>query len=488
MLRRDFGMPKRKIISLVGLVFAVVLVGLGLFLVRNYVANVAMQKGNQNFNQNNYELAKAEKWYKVASIVMPKYSQAHYQLGRVYFVEGKLDKAVSEFDMTLHANPDHKRAYYMRGLAKGYKKDYAGSQADFQSFLDNFPDEWAGYVDLAWVYYEDGQYEKAREVAEKGLELFPENAWVLKGLGVAYIQLGEKDKAREVLEKALAKAEKLTVSDWQFAYPGNDPAGAKTNLAIFKNDIQEAIFSSKSVLAMEKPKYTSACAASSINICSGASCVVWNYCDGDSSGPLGGYHSNLFYVGDYTYGSLTPPEQLCSRLTPPAPVCYSNADCCAPSCATSGSYCTGTPFPDGCGGTCWGTKICDGICSATAIGSYSAVESFPRGGSLCANGTPDSSPVLGSSSTTTSTVSWHCLGVSGGASSPLCVATRVCVPTPGVFDCIEDNPNYCTTNIKTTCGTESPWHLRDTCGTASGLCKSTPCASCTNSNWREVAP
>jgi tetratricopeptide (TPR) repeat protein len=280
----------------------------------------------------------------------PKYSQAHYQLGRVYFVEGKLDRAISEFNMTLRVNSEHKRAYYMRGLAKGYKEDYVGAQADFHSFVDNFPDEWAGYVDLAWVYYEDEKYDKAREVAEKGVELFPENAWVLKGLGVAYIQLGEKEKAREVLEKAGSEAEKLTVSDWRLAYPGNDPSGAETNLAIFKSDIQEAIFSSKSVLAMERPRYTSACSASSINICSGATCTPWAYCDGDSI-----YHNPYNY-----FGVLVQPDILCSYLLPsiPSTRCYSDADCCTPNCSYGAYYCIGATYDNGCGGTCPGTVNC----------------------------------------------------------------------------------------------------------------------------------
>lgn len=362
---------KKENARLALIISGIILVGLGTFLILPYGAKLAIKKGNQNFNQQVYDLATAEKWYKIASVLVPNYSQVHYQLGRVYFVENKLDKAIWEFDKTLEANPEHKRTYYMRGLAKGYKKDYAGAQADFQSFIGNFPDEWAGYVDLAWVYYEDEQYEKARDIAEKGLALFPENAWVMKGLGVAYLELDEKDKAREILEKASVNAEKLTVKDWQLAYPGNDPSGAETNLAVFKNDIQEAIFSSKSVLAMEKPKYTSACAASSINICSGTSCVPWAYCDSDTT-----YHSatNLLYL---TYGmtSYLGAEQLCSELTPPAPRCYSDADCCTPNCSAHGSYCIGSTFSDGCGGLCPGTAICSlnppvvfgGICDANGL-------------------------------------------------------------------------------------------------------------------------
>ncbi|MFA5961054.1 MAG: tetratricopeptide repeat protein [Parcubacteria group bacterium] len=357
---------QKKIIIAVALVFILVLVG-GVGVVRFYGFDIAMQRGSQNFNQNVYDLDKAEKWYRIAVRLAPNFDTARYQLGRVYFVEGELDNAIQEFDNALRINPDQKRTHYMRGLAKGYLEDYAGSQADFQAFVDSYPKEWAGYNDLAWAYYQNKQYAEAREVAEKGVELFPENAWLLNGLGVSYLGLGEKDKAREILEKASDKADELTVDDWKLAYPGNDPASADVNLAIFKNDIQESIFSSKSVLAMGTPKFASACNSSAIKQCAGGQCLaIGPVCDHDAVS-----HDYVLVMGFPVYLGTA---DLCSTMGL-ADSCSSDAECCVPSCAGQENYCTWESFPNGCGGWCSGTLAppdcsgASGVCSGIVYAS-----------------------------------------------------------------------------------------------------------------------
>ncbi|MEE9118201.1 MAG: tetratricopeptide repeat protein, partial [Calditrichia bacterium] len=46
------------------------------------------------------------------------------------------------------------------------------------------------------------QYDKAREILEQGVELFPESASVWQSLSFLYAKLGEKKKAEEAFEKS----------------------------------------------------------------------------------------------------------------------------------------------------------------------------------------------------------------------------------------------------------------------------------------------
>jgi Tfp pilus assembly protein PilF len=46
------------------------------------------------------------------------------------------------------------------------------------------------------------QYDKAREVLEKGVELFPDSSTVWQNLSFLYAKMGEKEKAEEAFEKS----------------------------------------------------------------------------------------------------------------------------------------------------------------------------------------------------------------------------------------------------------------------------------------------
>lgn len=96
--------------------------------------------------------------------------------------------------------------------------------------------------------------------------------------------------------------------------------------------------------------------ATEVRICSSAdaivagSPVVISYSGvGSCSGSAG-----TFYPGASTTYSATcsSPDGYGGSYNTTACV---DISVCVPSCAQSGSYCSGTPFSDGCGGTCYGT-------------------------------------------------------------------------------------------------------------------------------------
>ncbi len=244
--------------------------------IRQAVAKSFFERGSSYFSAENpasakatagkYDLDKAEKQYQKALAVYSELPNAHYQLARIYFIKANFQKALDEIDKEISVNSDNQRVYYIRGLINGYAKNYPSAAEDFKKFIESSPKEWAGYNDLAWIYYETGDYEKSKEAALKGLETNPENPWLLNGLSVILSKIGDENEFENVLRKAKLVAENLTEIDWQKAYPGNNPAVAAANLDNFKNNLGK--------------EFAPACNSSVYWQCSGLSCSGF-YCDPD---------------------------------------------------------------------------------------------------------------------------------------------------------------------------------------------------------------
>ena len=213
-----------------------------------------------------YNLDKAEKWYKAALKIEPKLPNAHYQLASIYFVKNQFSKALNEINAELSLNPENQRSYYVRGLINGYAQNYPAASEDFKKFIQSSPNEWAGYNDLAWIYNETGDYQKAKETLLSGLKTAPDNAWLLNGLSIVLSKLGEQNESDKILEQAKISAEKLGENDWQMAYSANNPVFASRDLAEFKDNLGQF--------------FASACNSGTYWACSGLSCSGF-ICDPD---------------------------------------------------------------------------------------------------------------------------------------------------------------------------------------------------------------
>lgn len=180
--------------------------------------------GNSHFGHGGtYDIRKAEKAFGKAIELRPDFLEARYQLGRISFINGNFYKALDEMNEVLRIDPEFKKAYYMYGLINGYKGDLDEAIWGFSEFIKHDDFNWAGYNDLAWIYFKQGNYEKVREVSEKGLEKAPNNPWLNNIYGTALMNLGEKEAAKHAFLIALEESEKMTPEDWGQAYPGNNP-------------------------------------------------------------------------------------------------------------------------------------------------------------------------------------------------------------------------------------------------------------------------
>lgn len=195
-----------------------------LFFDRRNDAQFYFTMGNVYFGEGAvYDTVRAEKYYKRAIELDPKLPFVHYQLARVYFVTGKLNEGIKEINTELEYFPENKRSYYIRGLLYGYQGALGAAANDFKTFLEWKPNSWAGHNDLAWVYFQQGDYYNTYVTAVAGLELSPGNPWLLNSEALALMNTNNPEEAYKIFLEALEAAEKLDHRDWGAAYPGNDP-------------------------------------------------------------------------------------------------------------------------------------------------------------------------------------------------------------------------------------------------------------------------
>lgn len=192
--------------------------------IRRGIANSLFNKGNYYFSSQEYDLEKAQSQYEWALKIYPQAQGPHYQLSRIYFLKGDFSRATEEINIEIKNFPNFKRSYYVRGLINGYAKNFPEAISDFKEFLKWDGQSWAAHNDLAWIYFQTGDYKNAEKISREGLRWSPDNPWLLNSLGTALLNLDKKQEAKAAFELALSEAQKLTVSDWQKAYPGNNPA------------------------------------------------------------------------------------------------------------------------------------------------------------------------------------------------------------------------------------------------------------------------
>lgn len=223
------------------LLIIIVLTFIALYVGRETIALEAVRIGNTFFTADeNYNLGRADFFYRVALILHGDAEDAWHQRARIYFLQGDFDGALEKIEkqIALHGT-DLMASYYIRGLVHGYRKEFVEARRDFRTFLLWDPNNWAARNDLAWTFFATGDFAAAGEEAGRGLAADPGNPWLRMMRGMARHNLGEREGARADLAAARAEALRLTEEDWRRAYPGNDPKAAGAGLRAMRKAVDE---------------------------------------------------------------------------------------------------------------------------------------------------------------------------------------------------------------------------------------------------------
>lgn len=124
------------------------------------------------------ELDKASSWFNKAITAKPDYAAARFNLGLVYERQNRLPEAIQKFEEVLATNPTDKTIALQLAILYYRNGNQASSQALFEQLVLAEPN----FADARWflsaIYEEKGEYDKAIEQVAKIQETNPDNQTV----------------------------------------------------------------------------------------------------------------------------------------------------------------------------------------------------------------------------------------------------------------------------------------------------------------------
>nr|MDU9045439.1 tetratricopeptide repeat protein [Candidatus Electrothrix aestuarii] len=136
--------------------------------------------------------------------VYPENEQVLYEYGLFLDYIGEQSAALEVMEKLIAGNQDHAGALNYVGYTWADKKIKLAEALHYITRAVKLkPDN--GYIrdSLGWVYYQQGEYEKAKESLEMAVELASDDPAILDHLAETYLALGQPEKARKVWRKAL---------------------------------------------------------------------------------------------------------------------------------------------------------------------------------------------------------------------------------------------------------------------------------------------
>jgi TolB-like protein/DNA-binding winged helix-turn-helix (wHTH) protein/Tfp pilus assembly protein PilF len=150
-----------------------------------------------------WDWTSAEKQYKRALELNPRYAVAHQWYGGYLAVMGRSDEAIAERKRAVELEPLSSIINFELGLAFYYARDYDQAIEQFQKTLEldqNFP---SAHNFLPAAYEQKGMYNEAIAEFKKAFPLTARSEWTFSkaGLGHVYAVTGKKSEARTMLDE-----------------------------------------------------------------------------------------------------------------------------------------------------------------------------------------------------------------------------------------------------------------------------------------------
>lgn len=159
-------------------------------------------------------LKEAAEAFRKVTEVAPNNIRGFNNLGGVYFGMGMNEEALGAFDKSLAIQPNF-TAFTNLGTFYYYEKNYSEAIRMYERALDLRQTDFRSWGPLGYAYYWSGKdsskvreyMEMAIELAEKELEIRPNDPEVLTQLAGYHVVIGNKEKCRELLRQlpSLAK-------------------------------------------------------------------------------------------------------------------------------------------------------------------------------------------------------------------------------------------------------------------------------------------
>jgi tetratricopeptide (TPR) repeat protein len=126
---------------------------------------------------------------------------------------GQQTQALERVDSFLKANPKDARARFLKGVILTEQKKAADAISIFSSLTEDYPELPEPYNNLAVLYAQQGQYDKARSALEVAIRTHPNYAMAHENLGDIYAKMASQayDKALQLDKNNSAARTKLEI-------------------------------------------------------------------------------------------------------------------------------------------------------------------------------------------------------------------------------------------------------------------------------------
>ena len=168
-----------------------------------------------------------------------------YQEAQKLFRGGQQAQALERVDSFLKGNPKDARARFLKGLIFTEQNKTADAIRIFSGLTEDFPELPEPYNNLAVLYAQQGQYDKARNALELSIRTHPSYATAHENLGDIYAKMASQaydkalqlDKANTGAQTKLGLIKELFSSSSRGVKPGTgkaDPGAKPTTVAAAK--------------------------------------------------------------------------------------------------------------------------------------------------------------------------------------------------------------------------------------------------------------
>ncbi|MGB8658598.1 MAG: protein kinase [Candidatus Zixiibacteriota bacterium] len=150
-----------------------------------------------------YWLIEAEKAGLKALVLDPNLAEAHRSQARLYYTEGKFEKAMQEVEEAVKVNPNYGEAWRLLGQYYTHMGQYTKAEKALMKALSVKPTESTLFEAFMHLYSAEGKKEKVEEYFNKGLEIQPHNEFTYSAMSHFFLLQGELEQAKIMAHKSL---------------------------------------------------------------------------------------------------------------------------------------------------------------------------------------------------------------------------------------------------------------------------------------------
>jgi serine/threonine protein kinase/Flp pilus assembly protein TadD len=200
----------------------------------NDPANAAAYRGLAKAYESSENNSEAELIYKKAIELKPDYWAGYNDLGTFYYRHSRYEDAIKQFKEVIKLTPNNYRGYNNLGGIYYLLERWSDAQEMFEQSI-KVRKSYNTYSNLGTLYYIEGNYDEAAKMYEEAVKINNNDYLTWGNLAAAYFEIpGEKEKAISTYKTAISLAEK------KLEINPNDPE-VTSNLAGYNADIGDSL-------------------------------------------------------------------------------------------------------------------------------------------------------------------------------------------------------------------------------------------------------